>query len=86
MLKFVYMFSKSSVSALKMVYKHDDANEDPSTYRLSVPNTEPKHDPPHVHLHPICAGICLWIWRAKYLYSCIGARPKSIFAPNFREL
>jgi len=64
MLIFVYLFSKSSLSVLKMVYKHDAATEDPSNYRLSVPNIDPKHDSLQVQWHPICAGNCLEIWRA----------------------
>jgi len=58
-LNFVYLFSKSSLTFLKMVYKRDAATEDPSTYRLSVPNIDPKHDSLQVHWHPICAGNCL---------------------------
>jgi len=44
---------KSSLSVLKIVYKHDAATEDLSTYRLSVPNIDPKHDSLQVHWQPI---------------------------------
>jgi len=56
MIKFVYLFSKSSLSVLNMIYKHDAGTDDirlyTSNYRLSVINTDTKHDSLHVHWHP----------------------------------
>jgi len=60
MINFVYLFSKSSLSILNMVYITRQLKMfvySPSTYRLSVLNIDTKHDSLQVHCHPNCEEI-----------------------------
>jgi hypothetical protein len=61
MKKFFYLFSKSA--SLSLIWCTNMTRQlkifvySLSTYRLSVLNTDPKHDSLHVHWHPSCEEI-----------------------------
>jgi len=60
MMKFVYLFSKSRLSVLNMVYMTRQLKifvYRSSNYRLSVLNIDTKHESLQVHWHPSCEEI-----------------------------